>query len=134
MNFVNFWKQSVLFYLGGTAYMGLEVAFRGWSHGSMFLAGGTCFLLLGKLQRAEPRLPLAVRMVLGTVTITAVELAAGLLFNRRYQVWDYRGQPLNFHGQICLPFSLLWMPVSLAAMLLYDRVERIVKMGEKTGK
>ena len=77
MNFVNLWKQSVLFYLGGMAYMGLEVAFRGWSHGSMFLAGGTCFLLLGKLQRAEPRLPLAVRMVLGPVTITAGELAAG---------------------------------------------------------
>ena len=43
------WRKSVLFYLGGTAYMGLELAYRGWTHGSMFLAGGTCFLLLGGL-------------------------------------------------------------------------------------
>lgn len=123
---VYLWKKSVLFYLGGAAYMGLEVAFRGWSHGSMFLAGGTCFLLLGKLERTEPRLPLPLRGLLGATTITAVELAAGLLFNRGYQVWDYRGQPLNFHGQICLPFSLLWIPVGLAAMGLYNRAEMLI--------
>ena len=123
---VYLWKKSVLFYLGGAAYMGLEVAFRGWSHGSMFLAGGTCFLLLGKLERTVPRLPLPLRGLLGATTITAVELAAGLLFNRGYQVWDYRGQPLNFHGQICLPFSLLWIPVGLAAMGLYNRAEMLI--------
>lgn len=121
------WKQSVLFYLGGSMYMLMEVAFRGWSHGSMFLAGGTCFVLLGKLQRTGPRLPLPIRAAMGAMTITAVELLAGLLVNRSYQVWDYRSQPLNFHGQICLPFSLLWLPVSVAAFWLYDRVNQIVK-------
>mgnify|MGYP007039094459 CR=1 FL=1 len=33
--------------------------------------------------------------------ITTVELAAGLIFNRDYAVWDYRGIPGNFCGQIC---------------------------------
>ena len=121
------WKHSVLFYLGGTVYMMVEFAFRGWSHGSMFLAGGTCFLLLGKLMRQKPRLPLIPRMLLGGLVITAVELAAGLLVNRDYRVWDYRGTPLNFHGQICLPFSLLWIPLGLGAMLLYDVTEKRIK-------
>ena len=52
------WKQAVLFYLGGCAYMGLELLWRGRSHGSMFVAGGTCFLLIGHLNHVRPRLPL----------------------------------------------------------------------------
>ena len=101
----------------------MEVGFRGWSHGSMFLAGGSCFLLLGGLEKARPRLPLAVRAVFGSLVITSVELLAGLLVNRQHQVWDDRGQPWNFHGQVCLPFSLLWIPVSLGAFLLYSRLD-----------
>ena len=54
----------------------------------------------------------------------AVELAAGLLVNRSFRVWDYRQMPMNFLGQICLPFSLLWIPVSFGAMLLYRYLER----------
>lgn len=118
------WRQAVLFYLGGMAYMGMEVLFRGWSHGSMFLAGGTCFLLIGHLERVEPKLPLPLRTAFGTMIITAVELGIGLLVNREYQVWDYRAEMFNFHGQICLNFCLLWLPVSLLALKAYDRIDR----------
>ena len=89
----------------------------------MFLAGGSCFLLLGKLGTVEPRLPLPLRGLVGAGIITGVELLAGLLFNRNYQVWDYRQMPINYHGQICLPFFFLWIPLSLAAMELYKRIE-----------
>ena len=118
------WKKAVLFYLGGCVYMGLEVLWRGWSHGSMFLAGGVCFLLIGHLGEMKPVLPVPVRMVLGSGIITMVELAAGLLFNREYRVWDYRGQVGNLWGQICPTFSLLWIPVALAAITLYDRLQK----------
>ena len=90
----------------------------------MFLAGGTCFLLLGKLNRTEPRLPVLLRGAAGTLVITSVEMLAGLLANRDYSIWDYRGMPLNYYGQICLPFSLLWVPVSLGAMVLYEQLDR----------
>ena len=113
------WRIPARFALGGSAYVGLEVLFRGRSHGSMFLAGGTCFLLLGRLRRFS----LPVRAVAGAAVITAVELGTGLLFNRDYRVWDYRDLPWNFQGQICLPFSLLWMPLSLAASTVYDALE-----------
>ena len=90
----------------------------------MFLTGGVCFLLLGKLNSVRPRLPLPLRGVVGAGIITTAELLAGLLFNREYRVWDYRHLPANFHGQICLPFSLLWIPLSLGAMALYGFLDR----------
>ena len=118
------WKKILLLYTGGCAYMGVELAWRGWSHSSMFLAGGTCFLLLGQLQKVQPRLHWLPRAMVGAGIITGVELLAGLLVNRDYGVWDYRHVPGNFHGQVCLPFSLLWIPLSLGAMGLYSLLER----------
>ena len=117
-------KNSLLFCLGGFGYVGMECLWRGWSHPSMFLAGGTCFLLLGKLNTVRPRLPLLPRALVGAGVITMVELLAGLLANRNYGVWDYRHLPLNFYGQICLPFTLLWIPISLGALLLHDWLSR----------
>lgn len=120
----HFWRYAFLFAIGGCSYMGLELLWRGWSHGSMFLAGGSCFLLLGKLNRTQPRLSLPFRALTGAGIITGVELLTGLLANRSYQVWDYRKMPMNYHGQICLPFCLLWVPISIGAMVLYDALDR----------
>lgn len=119
---MKFTKYPVLFCAGGGSYVLLELFWRGWSHGSMFLAGGTSFLLLGQLSNAKIR-PVW-KALLGAGVITGVELAIGLLFNRSYQVWDYRKVPLSFMGQICLPFSLLWIPVGIGAMRLYQILER----------
>lgn len=105
--------------------MGLEFLWRGYSHGSMFFAGGTCFLLLGALDRAQPRLRCLPRAVLGAGIITMVELAAGLAVNRGYQVWDYRALPGNYLGQICPQYSLLWIPVAAGAMGLYRRLDAL---------
>lgn len=104
--------------------MALEMLWRGRSHISMFVAGGICFLLLGQLNRVKPRLPLALRCLAGAGIITCVELAAGLLANRDYSIWDYRQLPLNYHGQICLVYSLLWIPVSLFAIALHNTLEK----------
>ena len=119
---MGFWKRFLLFLIGGSAYVGLEWLWRGRSHSSMFFAGGISFLLLGKLNAIRPRLNLPLRGIVGAGIITMVELAAGLVCNRNYGVWDYRNLPLNFYGQVCLPFSLLWIPVSLLAMGLYRLV------------
>ena len=115
-------KTCLLFYTGGTAYMMLEFLWRGHSHYSMFLLGGSCFLLLGQLRKL--RLPLPLLVILGALGITALELLTGLWVNRNYTVWDYRQLPYNFLGHICLNYSLLWMPVSLAGMELYELADR----------
>lgn len=110
-------KKAVLFAIGGAGYVALELLWRHRSHVSMFAAGGTCFLLLGKLEGASLSLP--VRSVAGAGVITAVELGTGLLLNRDHHIWDYRDLPGNWKGQICPAFSALWMPVSLGGMALY---------------
>ena len=116
------WRKTFLFYLGGMLYCGLELLWRGRTHGSMFLLGGLCFLILGRV--GAWRLNLFTRAVLGGILITAGELAVGLLVNRQYQVWDYRSLPMNFRGQICPRFTLLWIPVSLLAVLVFDLCDR----------
>lgn len=115
-------RKTALFTLGGAAYVGLELLWRGRSHSSMFLAGGSCFVLLGQVEKQTLRLPL--RALVGTGVITGVELLTGLLVNRDHSVWDYREMPLQFKGQICLPYCLLWMPLSLGAMKLYRFLDR----------
>lgn len=110
-------KPTALFSVGGSAYVALELVYRGFSHVSMFAAGGACFLLIGQVSRLS--LPKTVQSCLGAGIVTTVELVTGLLVNQQYTVWDYRGQPGNFLGQICPLFTLLWIPVSAAALKLY---------------
>ena len=115
------WKKCFLFCLGGGLYAAIELVYRGRTHGSMFLLGGACFLILGKLRRLPLSWPTLT--LLGAAAVTVGELLTGLLVNRDYSVWDYRALPMNYLGQICLQFSLLWMPLSLLAMGMYGFLE-----------
>ena len=99
----------------------MELLWRRRSHVSMFAAGGVCFLLLGKIRKS--RLPGLAKPLAGAVAITGVELVTGLLVNRDWHVWDYRAVPGNFKGQVCLPFSLLWIPVSALGLKLHSLLE-----------
>ena len=127
------WKNMVIFYFGGMLYLGLELLWRGWSHGSMFILGGLCFLLIGLLDKVFPRMPVLAQMLAGTGIILAVELYGGMILNRwlGWAVWDYSRMPFNYLGQICLPFALLWFPVSGAAILAEDWLRKRL-FGEPT--
>ena len=114
-------RELALFSLGGGAYVGLELLWRGRSHVSMLGAGGLSFLLLGRLGKRQLSLP--VRGLAGAGIITAVELGTGLLVNRDHRVWDYRQMPGNFRGQICPAYSALWVPAALAGMAIYGWLE-----------
>ena len=121
---MGFGRKVTLFCAGGVIYVALELLWRGRSHGSMFLAGGSSFMLLGKVGQATKNPGL--RALGGAGAITAVELAAGFLFNRSYRVWDYRNMPYNLKGQICLPFSLLWVPLGQVGMWIYEKFDRFL--------
>lgn len=116
------WKSCFLFSLGGSAYTVLELLWRGRSHGSMFALGGLCFVLIGQLQKLR-RIPLSLLLLLSAGLVTGLELLTGLLVNRDHSVWDYRQMPYHYLGQICLNYSLLWIPVSFIAILLYRALE-----------
>ena len=124
---MSIWKRGLIFLTGGMAYYGMELLWRGRSHISMFAAGGLCLLLIGHLGEIEPKLPLPLRIVTGTLVITTVELGMGLLVNRGYDVWDYRGLPGNLWGQICPQFILLWLPLSWFAIAVYEKMKKLME-------
>ena len=41
---------TIMFFTGGFLYCALEILMRGYSHISMLLAGGICFVLVGAVQ------------------------------------------------------------------------------------
>lgn len=116
-------KHAVLAAVGGSVYVLLELALRGRSHWTMFLLGGLCFVLIGLINEVIPwETPLLLQGVIGSAIVTALEFATGCIVNLwlGWGVWDYSNLPFNILGQICLPFSLLWVVVSVAAVVLDD--------------
>lgn len=106
-----------LFYisLGGMAYYFLEIACRGRSHYSMILCGGLAFYCVSLMNRClEDKLSLLSRMILASAVITIIELFFGLYFNLylHKNVWDYSTHFINYKGQICLSFSVIWFFLS----------------------
>ena len=49
-----------------------------------------------------------------------------------YAVWDYRGLPHNFRGQICPQYFCGWLGIALLAVFLDDGV-RYLAFGEAIG-
>lgn len=127
-------KAAALFLTGGTAYALLEMAWRGHTHWTMFVLGGFLFLILGELNEGllEWDTPLIWQGIIGSAIVTGAELAAGMVLNvwLGLGVWDYSGMPFNYKGQICLPFSILWIFVSIAAIVLDDWL-RYLLFGEE---
>jgi len=111
------WKEAVIFYLGGMFYCLTELLWRGWTHGSMFLLGGLCFYVVGGLDRRF-KISILTQIVAGALIVTFFEFWTGMLVNRvmGLNVWDYSHLKFNLLGQICLPFTLLWMPLCLIAI------------------
>ena len=68
------------------------------------------FALLNTIQSGGHVMSEGMIFVFGFVLATLVELIAGWLldvcFHARW--WDYSDKPFNFHGYICLEFSLIW--------------------------
>ncbi len=108
-----------IFFLGAAAYPLLELLYRGRTHYSMALAGGCAAVLIGKISRLPFSLP--VQTLLCGAGITAVEALCGVVWNRQYTVWDYRRMPLNWHGQVCLPYSVLWCGLSALLLIVLRR-------------
>lgn len=116
-------REALLFLAGSWAYPALEMLWRGKTHPSMALAGGVCLCLIDRVCCTALReSSILSRCVAGAGVITGVELAMGLVLNCMlgFDVWDYSNVPLNLMGQVCLPYSLLWLGLSLPAMALCE--------------
>lgn len=116
-------KEIILFLIGGSIYIGIEIAYRGRSHYSMFIVGGLCFIFIGLINYFFTwEMPLISQMFISTFIILSLELVSGLIVNvgLGLDVWDYSDQPYNLWGQICLLFGVIWFFFSVVPIVLDD--------------
>lgn len=122
-------KQIFLFIIGGIIYGMIEVLFRGNTHWTMLIVGGLCFTLIGLLNEYPNfRLSLFYQGILGSIIITTLEFISGVVINiiLGWNVWDYSGLPFNILGQICLPFCLAWLGLSVVAIFIDDGLRYLI--------
>lgn len=128
------WEQMILFLFGGFSYYNIELLWRGYSHISMLVCGGCCFLSVGKLaSKLKKKVPFVVQMLLGSASITAIEFLTGVIVNlwMHLGVWDYSNVPGNIMGQICPQYSVFWFFLSAPCIKLYNWVEENLYMEQK---
>ena len=118
-------KYEFLFFVGATIYVIIENLYRGYSHWTMFLLGGICFIALGLINEVIPwDMPLLLQMFIGCIIITVLELITGCVVNiwLGWNVWDYSELPFNLWGQISLFSSIVWVGLSLVGIVLDDYI------------
>lgn len=118
-------KFAVLFLFGGNIYYLIEILWRGYSHFTMFILSGLCFLLIGSLNEyyfKYRKSPILLQLLASCLIITVLELIFGLILNvwLGLDIWDYSHLEYNFMGQICLKYSLKWFFLVLPAIILDD--------------
>ena len=121
-------KYLFLGVIGSIVYMSLEILWRGYTHWTMGVLGGICFICLGLINEILSwETPLVLQMFIGSIIITVLEFITGCIVNLwlGWNVWDYSNLPLNLLGQICLPFSILWYFISAIGIVMDDYIRYI---------
>ena len=121
-------KYLFLFITGGTIYGMIEMLSRGYTHWTMGVLGGICFICLGLINELLSwETPLVLQMLIGSTIITILEFITGCIVNLwlGWNIWDYSNLPLNLLGQICLPFSILWYFISAIGIVIDDYIRYI---------
>lgn len=110
-------KLLTIFIIGGLVYGFMEILNRGFTHITMGILGGICFLVIHLLneERLKENISFAVVIFISGAFITSIEFFSGELLNNllKMNIWSYSEVPLNIDGQICLLFSLIWFLVAL---------------------
>lgn len=105
------YEYLLIFMIGGCAYYYTEVAVRGWSHWSMFVLGGMCFLFFSLQKKAYWWNQSIFCQMFRCLTFLLIgEFITGCMVNlwKGWNVWDYSQVPLNLYGQICFPMALIF--------------------------
>lgn len=113
-------EYTCAFLTGGIVYSVIELLWRGYTHWSMTIAGGICFLAIHLVNTRFRELHIAWRCAAGCAIITAVEFVIGVAVNLvlDMRVWNYSDMYGNILGQICPLFSCLWFLLSYPACRL----------------
>lgn len=129
-----FLKYLFLGFVGGFTYYNIEIIYRGYSHISMFILASFLFIIIGLINEfLSWDTPLFIQSIIGAIIVTVLEFITGCIVNLwlGLNVWDYSSEPLNVMGQICLPFTLIWIFLSCIAIILDDYLRYYIFNEEK---
>ena len=111
---MKFLKNLLIFSIFGLTYGLIEILWRGYTHPSMVIVGGSCGLLIGLLNERNKKMNLLLQMVEGMVIVTVLEFVSGIILNLclGLNVWDYSNMRFNLLGQVCPQFCIAWFFLS----------------------
>jgi Protein of unknown function (DUF1113). len=128
-------KYLTVLFIGGMTYYTIEHLWRGYSHWTMWFAGGLGIIAIGALNdnQFEWNMSLTSQMFLSGIAVTGIELCFGILFNMilKWHIWDYSMIPYNFLGQICMSYFGFWQILSPVAIFMYDYIDYWFFGGDK---
>jgi uncharacterized membrane protein len=116
-------KLLTLFLVGYCAYIAIEVTYKNISYPLMGAVGGISFLLFDQINNIISwNLDLILQGCIGSAIVTGFELiiGEGLKILNQTPMWDYSNMPLNYDGVICLPFSIVWIFITILGILVAD--------------
>lgn len=115
----------IAFLMGCFTYSMIEIIYRGETHWTMTLTGGAALCVL-YIINSRRRMTLLKSCFTGAAVITAMELLVGIAVNMtmHWNVWDYSAVPMNFKGQICLPFTAAWFMLCIPARWVCSGIKR----------
>lgn len=116
-------KYAFLFWFGGSFYITLEILWRERSHWTMLVLAGLVFIAIGLLNQMWGwETGLIKQVLVGTAIATIGEFITGCVVNLwlGWNIWDYSNLKFNLYGQITPQFIVLWIPITLLAIILDD--------------
>lgn len=131
---INVIEKIILWITGGLSYFYMEIAFRNYSHYSMIICGGLCFLIVGMIgdyildKESNILKAIVLIMFFGSLTITTLELFTGIIVNMLMglDVWDYTSMKYNVYGQICLGYTSIWALLSLLCVFVANTIKAFI--------
>lgn len=119
-------EYSIIYTMGAMGYGLLETLWRGYTHWSMTIAGGLCFMLVYGINARHKGWQIWKKCMAGAITVAAVEFIIGCIVNiiLGWEVWDYSDMPFSIMGQVCLGFCGLWFLLCIPIISLSDLLQK----------
>lgn len=121
-------KQDIaIFTASGISYCFIEILWRRYTHWTMAIIGGICFLILFRIFTSFEKISLIKKCLIGSGIITSIEFISGCIVNiwLKMGIWDYSSLPVNILGQVCLIYSFLWALLSIPIVYLSNKINKL---------
>lgn len=117
-------QNLFIFLMGAAGYGLMEIIWRGYTHWTMLLLGGFCFMMIIYIDNTVDACFIA-KCIICSAAITSAEFISGLIVNivLRWDIWDYGDMAFNLLGQVCLPYSVLWAFLSASVMVIHNMIK-----------